>query len=121
MGLLITNGQFVAFLGDDPVEVVLQPTCQGSVRLVNCAFWGPAVQNVVSHGTGSLSLSDCYLSSGRDKPSGKSLGEADAGRLQVRGCSFGTGEPAIHLKKAVSLAPDSPTAKDAKAALQGLG
>ena len=27
----------------------------------------------------------------------------------------------IHLKKAVSLAPDSPTAKDAKAALQGLG
>ena len=28
---------------------------------------------------------------------------------------------AIHLKKAMSLAPDSPTAKDAKAALQGLG
>jgi len=28
---------------------------------------------------------------------------------------------AIHLKKAVSLAPDSPTAKDARAALQGLG
>ena len=27
----------------------------------------------------------------------------------------------IHLKKAISLAPDSPTAKDAKAALQGLG
>jgi Flp pilus assembly protein TadD len=27
----------------------------------------------------------------------------------------------IHLKKAVSLAPDSPTAKDARAALQGLG
>jgi Tfp pilus assembly protein PilF len=27
---------------------------------------------------------------------------------------------AIHLKKAVSLAPDSPTGKDAKAALQGL-
>jgi Flp pilus assembly protein TadD len=28
---------------------------------------------------------------------------------------------AIHLKKAESLAPDSPTAKDAKTALQGLG
>lgn len=28
---------------------------------------------------------------------------------------------AIHLKKAITLAPDSPTAKDAKAALQGLG
>ena len=30
-------------------------------------------------------------------------------------------DAAIHLKKAVSLAPDSPTAKDARAALQGLG
>jgi Tfp pilus assembly protein PilF len=27
---------------------------------------------------------------------------------------------AIHLKKAISLAPDSPAAKDAKAALQGI-
>jgi Tfp pilus assembly protein PilF len=27
----------------------------------------------------------------------------------------------IHLKKAVSLAPDSPTGKDARTALQGLG
>jgi len=28
---------------------------------------------------------------------------------------------AIHLKKAISLAPDTPAAKDAKNALQGLG
>ena len=28
---------------------------------------------------------------------------------------------AAHLKKAVALSPDSPTAKDAKTALQGLG
>jgi len=31
------------------------------------------------------------------------------------------GNAALHLKKAVSLAPDSPSAKDARAALQGLG
>jgi Flp pilus assembly protein TadD len=31
------------------------------------------------------------------------------------------GSAAVHLKKAVSLAPDSPSAKDAKTALQGLG
>lgn len=30
-------------------------------------------------------------------------------------------DAAIHLRKAISLAPDSPTARDAKAALQGLG
>ncbi|MDI6829402.1 MAG: glycosyl hydrolase family 28-related protein, partial [Armatimonadota bacterium] len=52
MGLLITNGQFVAFAGENPIEVEIAPTCNGSVRLVNCAFWGPAIQNVVSHNQG---------------------------------------------------------------------
>jgi hypothetical protein len=99
MGILVTNGQFVAFRGDDPIEVVIQPTCAGSVRLVNCAFWGPAVQNVVSHGRGFLSLTDCYFSSGRDKDSTKALVEADGGRLQIRGCSFATAEPSIDLKQ----------------------
>jgi len=97
MGLLITNGQFVAFAGDNPIEVEISPTCYGSVRLVNCAFWGPAVQNVVSHSQSFVSLSDCYFSSGRK--SGKALVEADGGKLQVRGCSFDSGEPSIDLKK----------------------
>ncbi|MBN1422032.1 MAG: hypothetical protein JXP34_24885 [Planctomycetes bacterium] len=99
MGLLITNGQFVAFLGDDPIEIVVQPSSKGSVRLVNCAFWGPAAQNVVTHGQGFLSLSDCYFSSGAGKWPGRALVEADAGKLQVRGCTFATPEPSIDLKK----------------------
>ena len=97
MGLLITNGQFVAFNGDDPIEIVIQPTCTGSVRLQNCAFWGPAMQNVVSHGKGYLSLSNCYFSSGRRGQTDRALIEADAGKLQVRGCSFATPEPCIRL------------------------
>jgi hypothetical protein len=99
MGLLITNGQFVAFAGDNPIEVEIAPTCGGSVRLVNCAFWGPAIQNVVSHSQSFVSLNDCYLSSGRQPATGKALVEADNGKLQVRGCSFGTPEPAIALRK----------------------
>jgi len=99
MGLLITNGQFVAFAGDNPIEVVIEPTCNGSVRLVNCAFWGPAVHNVISHSQSFVSLSDCYFSSGRSNNSGKALVEADGGKLQVRGCSFGTDEPSISLRK----------------------
>jgi len=98
MGLLITNGQFVAFAGDNPIEVEISRTCDGSVRLVNCAFWGPANQNVVSHGKGFLSLSDCYFSSGKHFGD-KALVEADGGKLQVRGCTFATGERAIDLKK----------------------
>lgn len=98
VGLLITNGQFVSFTGDDPVEVVINSTCGGNVRLVNCAFWGPANQNVVSHSRSFLSLSDCYFSSSKKPASGKPLVEADGGRLQIRGCSFGTDGPSIGLR-----------------------
>lgn len=99
MGLLITNGQFVCMHGDIRTEVLIEKTCSGSVRLVNCAFWGPARQCVVSHGRGFVSLSDCYLSSsGRERNPGVFLVEAHGGRLQVRGSSFGSDEPAIALR-----------------------
>jgi hypothetical protein len=97
MGLLITNGQFVAFEGENPVEIVVSRTCTGSVRLQNCDFWGPAVQNVVSHSQSFVSLSNCYFSSGRQKQ--KALVEADGGKLQVQACSFATTEPSILLGK----------------------
>lgn len=100
MGLLISNGQFVCMHGDRRVPVVIEDSCHGSVRLVNCAFWGPNRQCVVSHSRSFVSLSDCYLSSaGREKNPGVFLLEADGGKLQVRGCSFGSDEPAIALRK----------------------
>ncbi len=105
MGLLITNGQFVAFKGDSPIEVEIASTCTGQVRLVNCAFWGPAVQNVISHSQSFLSLSDCYFSvssSSLNKASFSKmvpLVEADGGRLQVRGCSFAGERPGIALRR----------------------
>lgn len=99
MGLLISNGQFVPMHGDIRTSVMVEPTCHGSVRLVNCAFWGPAKQCVVSHSRSFVSLSDCYLSStGRKNNPGQYLVEADGGKLQVRGCSFGSDEPAIALR-----------------------
>ncbi len=102
MGLLISNGQFVCMHGDLRTEVLVEKTCRGSVRLVNCAFWGPARQCVVSHSRSFVSLSDCYLSStGRKQNPGNFLVEADGGRLQVRGCSFGSDEPCIALRKGV--------------------
>jgi len=101
MGLLITNGQFVAFYGDDPIEIVINSTCTGSVRLVNCAFWGPANQCVVSHSKSFVSLNDCFFSSGKEKHPGRALVEADGGKLQIRGCSFASPEPCIDLKKGV--------------------
>ena len=99
MGILVTNGQFVAFAGENPIEVVINDTCNGSVRFVNCSFWGPAVQNVVSHSKSFLSLNDCYLSTWYETKTPKPLIEADGGKLQIRGCSFGTPQPSILLKK----------------------
>jgi hypothetical protein len=100
MGLLVSNGQFVCLHGETRVPVVVENTCRGSVRLVNCAFWGPNRQCVVSHSRSFVSLSDCYLSStGRAKNPGVALIEADGGKLQVRGCSFGTDEPALALRE----------------------
>jgi hypothetical protein len=103
MGLLITNGEFVCMHGDERLEVVIEKTCTGSVRLVNCAYWGPARKCVESHSSGFLSLSDCYFEiSGRSSSKqipGVALVEADRGRLQVRGCTFGSREPNIVLRK----------------------
>ena len=99
MGLLITNGQFVAFEGENPIEIVINPTCDGSVRLQNCDFWGPAMQNVVSHSKSFVSLVQLLLQQRPAKQSGKALVEADGGKLQVQGCSFATAEPSILLGK----------------------
>lgn len=100
MGLLISNGQFVCMHGDIRVPVLIENSCHGSVRLVNCAFWGPNRQCVVSHSRSFVSLSDCYFSTTfGDKNAPKlPLVEADGGKLQVRGCSFGTDEPSVALR-----------------------
>jgi hypothetical protein len=101
MGLLITNGQFVAMRGQDPIAIVIQPTCEGSVRLVNCAFWGPSRQVLVSHSQSFVSLNDCYIKSDYYESLGRALIDADSGRLQVRGCSFDSEQPSIRLSPAL--------------------
>ncbi len=99
MGLLITNGQFVAFTGDNPIQIVVEPTASGSIRLVNCAFWGPSKQNIVSNGSVYLSLSDCFFSSGDGREPKKPLIEAYNGKLQINSCSFASLETSIALRK----------------------
>ena len=107
MGLLITNGEFVAMHGDERIQVVVENTCNGSVRLVNCAFWGPARQCVLSHSQAAVSLNDCYVEiSGRSNTGmlpEVSLVEADGGKMQVRGCTFKSrnAEPHVVLKPGV--------------------
>ena len=58
-GLLIGNGEFTAFHGPDPTMVEVGPTNSGSVRLSNCAFWGPCNQISKIAGNGTVGFSDC--------------------------------------------------------------
>ena len=75
------------------------------MRLVNCSFWGPARKCVESHSSGFVSLADCYFEiSGKSSTGqvpGVALVEADGGRIQIRGCTFGSREKNIVLKNGV--------------------
>ncbi|MEW6235438.1 MAG: glycosyl hydrolase family 28-related protein [Candidatus Omnitrophota bacterium] len=97
MGLLITGGQFVAFNGKNPVELVIAPTCAGSVRLVNCAFWGPSNHNAIIEGKGFTSFSDCYFSNWKEGSEKQPLVVAKSGRLQINNSSFATAQPSVEL------------------------
>ena len=97
MGLLFTGGQFVAFTGKDPVEVRIAETCNGSVRFVNCAFWGPALHNAVIKGNGFVSFSDCYLSSWKEDTKDKALIVVESGRIQINNSTFATRQPSVEL------------------------
>lgn len=100
MGLLFTGGQFVAFNGQDPVEVRIAKTCAGSVRFVNCAFWGPALHNAVLEGDGWTSFSDCFFSNWK-KGSRSPLVVARGGKLQISNSTFATSQPSVLLEKGV--------------------
>lgn len=100
IGIQITNGLFASLAQDstDPTQVIIKETNDGSVRFENCSFWGESINNVVAHGSGYVSLSNCYLSSWRQSDNPTPLVLADGGKLQVIGCTFGTNQPSVALK-----------------------
>jgi len=102
MGLLITNGQFVSFNGDDPTGIIVGEECGGQVRLVNCNFWGAFRHIAVLKGKSYVGFSDCYFSAWDRNKEGLPALDAQAGRLQVQGCSFHGEAPALRLGEGVA-------------------
>ncbi len=95
-GLLITNGQFVAFSGEKPTEVYTTPDFKGVVQLNNCSFWGPAHQCVLQQGDGVVSVNQCNfrhwgLKGDERVPAIETL----SGNLTVTGCLFAMDRPHI--------------------------
>lgn len=101
MGLLITNGEFVSFRGPDPTMIRVSETNRGSVRFVNCAYWGPNHQIAVIAGSGTVGFSDCTFMQWDKNKEGRAAIQALGGTLLVRGCEFRTDAPQVALGKEV--------------------
>ncbi len=103
-GLLITNGEFVSFHGPDPTMIKVEKTNTGSVRFVNCAFWGPSNQIAKIAGTGTVGFSDCTLAQWGGKDGSRHAIQVQSGTVLIRGCEFQQNRPHILLGKNVSRA-----------------
>ena len=103
-GLLITNGEFVSFHGPDPTMVEVKETNKGSVRFVNCAYWGPCNQIARIAGTGTVGFSDCTFVQWGGKEGNRAALQVQAGTVLIRGCEFRQNRPQIELGKDVARA-----------------
>jgi len=102
--LLISNGEFTSFHGADPTMVRVEAGNSGTVRFVNCAFWGPCNQIAKIAGTGTVGFSDCtFVQWDRDKE-GRYAIQAEGGSVLVRGCEFKEKKPQIDIGKGVKQA-----------------
>jgi hypothetical protein len=101
MGLLITNGEFVSFHGPDPTMVEVAKTNAGSVRFVNCAFWGPCNQIAKLAGNGTVGFGDCTFVQWDKQKEGRPAIQAASGTVLVRGCEFREPKAQIELGEAV--------------------
>jgi hypothetical protein len=96
-GLLVTNGEFVSIQGDDPTMVEVLAANRGTIRFVNCAFWGPCRQIGKIAGRGVVGFGDCTFTSWDREHKGVPAIEAEGGTLLVRGCEFRENHPQVRL------------------------
>lgn len=101
MALLISNGEFVSFHGPDPTMVRVEAANSGSVRFVNCAFWGPCNQIAKIAGKGTVGFSDCTFVQWDNKKEGRHALQVEGGTVLVRGCEFRESKPQIALRDTI--------------------
>jgi hypothetical protein len=73
----------------------------GSVRFVNCSFWGPCHQIARIAGKGTVGFSDCTFMQWDRENKGRSALNVNGGSVVVRGCEFQQDKPQIELGKNV--------------------
>jgi hypothetical protein len=102
-GLLITNGEFTSFQGDDPTMIEVLAGNKGVVRLSNSAFWGPCNQIAKIAGSGTVGFSECTFVQWGKQP-GRAAIQATGGNLLLQGCEFRQDKPHIALDDAIGSA-----------------
>lgn len=93
-GILITNGEFTSFTGDDPTMVEVLDINKGVVRFSNTAFWGPCNQIAKIAGQGTVGFSDCTFVEWRKD---RAAIQASGGSILINGCEFRQNQPHISL------------------------
>jgi hypothetical protein len=101
--LLITNGEFVADMGDDPTMVEVLATNKGVVRFHNSSFWGPCNQIAKIDGAGTVGFSDCTFVQWGHQGDRAAI-QASGGSVLVRGCEFLLAKQHIQLGERVERA-----------------
>jgi hypothetical protein len=74
---------------------------RGSVRFVNCAFWGPCNQIARLAGHGTTGFSDCTFVQWDHKKEGRHALQVTGGTVIVRGCEFREDKPQVELGPSV--------------------
>ncbi len=98
-GLLFTNGEFVAFPGTEPTQVVVSAKNRGVVQFNNCAFWGPCRQCARVEGKGFVSFNQCnFVEWSGDAPCISAL----SGQLTINACRFARPGPGVELGSEVT-------------------
>jgi hypothetical protein len=104
MGLLITNGEFVAMDGENPTMVQVNAGNEGNITFSNCAFWGPCNQNAIIDGQGVTTFSDCIFMQWDRNREGRHAIRTMGGSVIIRGCNFMTDSPQLYIGERVSRA-----------------
>jgi len=93
-GILITNGEFTAFVDPNfgpeytsPAQIIVDAENTGSVRFSNTAFWGPS-DNVVRVAGGTVSLVNCLFNAWDAHKEGFACVNLTGGSIQVNSCDF---------------------------------
>ena len=102
-GILIANGEFTSFHGDDPTMLEVRNTNSGVVRISNSAFWGPCDQIAKIGGQGTVGFSDCTFVQWGSREDRAAI-QASSGSLLVRGCEFRQRKRHVSLGKSVERA-----------------